>query len=120
MRTQPALNWLQALGVELTPYAWATHILICAAIQAFAAGALRVAGVSKPWWFGAVLAIGYAWSREKTEMEFILKDAAHANSVGAFWYRGFIPLEWDWSSQVQFYAPAAAVLVIAWCLERKA
>jgi hypothetical protein len=112
------MNWFARIGVELTPYAWATHILIGAAIQALVALALRLGRVQRAWWFGAAVVIGYAWSREKTEFEFSLKSAAHGLSVGPYWYRGFVPLEWDIASQWQFYAPAIAVCLIAWAAER--
>jgi hypothetical protein len=113
------MNWFQQLGVTLTPYAWATHILICVAIQSIVASALGLARVRQSWWFGAAVAIGYAWSREKTEFEFVLKETAHGDTVGPYWYRGFIPLEWDWASQWQFFAPAIAVLLVAWAVERR-
>jgi len=92
--------------------------LICAVIQAVVASGLRLARIRQAWWFAAVFAIGYAWSREKTEFEFSLKAAAHGRSVGPYWYRGFISFEWPWSSQFEFYAPAIAVILIAWAVER--
>ena len=112
------LNWLQQVGVAFTPYAWFGHILIAAAMQALIAGGLTLARVRQAWWLGAAVAIGYAWSREKTEFEFALKYAAHAPSLGPYWYRGYVPLEWDVASQCQFYAPAIAVIVIACAAER--
>jgi hypothetical protein len=93
--------------------------LICAVIQAATASGLRLARVHQAWWLGAALAIGYAWSREKTEYEFSLKAAAHGRSVGPYWYRGFVAFEWPLSSQFEFYAPAIAVLAIAWMVERR-
>ena len=113
------LNWLSQVGIFFTPYAWAGHILIAAAMQALIAGGLTLVRVRQAWWLGAAVAIGYAWSREKTEFEFALKYAAHAPSLGPYWYRGFVPLEWETSSQWEFYAPAIAVIVIAWAVERR-
>jgi hypothetical protein len=88
-------------------------------MQALIAVALEAARVRRAWWFGAAVAIGYAWSREKTEFEFALKYAAHGHSLGPYWYRGFVPFEWDISSQWQFFAPSIAVTLIAWAVERR-
>jgi len=88
-------------------------------MQALIALGLTAARVRQAWWLGAAVAIGYAWSREKTEYEFALKYAAHGRSVGPYWHRGFLPLEWDAASQWQFYAPTIAVILIAWAAERK-
>jgi hypothetical protein len=110
---------LAQVGVFFTPYAWAGHVLIAAAMQALIALTLTAARVRQAWWLGSAVAIGYAWSREKTEYEFALKYAAHGRSVGPYWYRGFLPLEWDAASQWQFYAPAIAVILIAWAAERR-
>lgn len=88
-------------------------------MQALIALGLTAGRVRRAWWFGAAVAIGYAWSREKTEHEFALKYAAHGHSVGPYWYRGFVPFEWDPSSQWQFYAPAIAVTLTAWAMERR-
>jgi len=87
-------------------------------MQAAIAIGLSAARVRQAWWFGAAVAIGYAWSREKTEYEFALKYAAGGHSVGPYWYRGFVPFAWDLSSQWQFFAPAIAVILIAWAVER--
>src|ERR1700733_13572642 len=111
------LNWLSQVGVFFTPYAWAGHILIAAAMQALIAGGLTLARVRQAWWLAAAVCIGYAWSREKTEFEFALKYAAHPPSLGPSRDRGGGPLEWDVASQWQFYAPAIAVIVIAWAAE---
>jgi hypothetical protein len=94
-------------------------VLIAAATQSLIAVGLKAARVRQAWWFGAAFAIGYAWSREKTEYEFALKYAAHEHSVGPYWYRGFAPFAWDRSSQWQFFAPAITVLAIAWAVERR-
>ena len=88
-------------------------------MQALIAAGLQLARIRQAWWIGAAVAIGYAWSREKTEFEFALKYAAHGRSVGPFWYRGFVPFEWPISSQWEFYAPTIAVLAIAWAVERR-
>ena len=94
-------------------------MLIAAAMQALIAAILRLARIRQAWWIGAALAIGYAWSREKTEFEFALKYAAGGHSVGPYWYRGFVPFEWPASSQWEFYAPAIAVTLMAWIVERR-
>ncbi|HTJ64888.1 MAG TPA: hypothetical protein VL899_13875 [Alphaproteobacteria bacterium] len=114
------LGWLQWLGVVLTPVAWATHIAIAVAMQSLVALAIGRTRLSNPWWIGAAFATAYAYSREKTEFEFHLKAINHLRTVGPYWYRGFIPLEWDLSSQFQFYAPAAAVILLALAIDRRA
>jgi hypothetical protein len=88
-------------------------------MQALIAAGLTLARIRQAWWLAAAVAIGYAWSREKTEFEFALKYAAGGRSVGPYWYRGFVPLEWPASSQWEFYAPAIAVILIAWVVERR-
>jgi hypothetical protein len=93
--------------------------LIAAAMQALIAAILGLARIRQAWWIGAAVAIGYAWSREKTEFEFALKYAAGGRSVGPYWYRGFVPFEWPAASQWEFYAPAIAVILIAWGAERR-
>jgi hypothetical protein len=113
------LNWLQWLGVVLTPVAWATHVLIALAMQALVALAVSRTRLANPWWIGATFATAYAYSREKMEFEFHLKAVNHLRTLGPFWYRGFIPFEWDVASQFQFYAPAAAVILLAWAIERR-
>ncbi len=37
------------------------------------------------------------------EFEFALKAAANLRTVGPFWYRGWLPVEWDLDSQIQFW-----------------
>ena len=103
----------------MTPYAWAAHAAMGVAIQGACALALIFARIRNAWWIGAALSIGYWWSREKTEFEFHLKSMAHATSLGAYWYRGFIPLEWDVASQVQFYAPAITNILLALLLSSR-
>lgn len=106
-------DFLAQLGIFFTPYAWAGHVLLGLAIQLAAALALRRAGVPGAWWLGAVLSIGFWWGREKMEFEFALKAAANLRTVGPFWWRGWLPLEWDLPSQFQLYAPAAVNLALA-------
>jgi hypothetical protein len=113
------LNWLQWIGVVLTPVAWATHIVIALVMQAIVAAAVSRTRLANPWWIGATFAIGYAYSREKTEFEFHLRAVDHVRSVGPYWYRGFISFEWDLASQFQFYAPAIAVILLAWAIDRR-
>lgn len=107
------MDWLAGIGVAFTPYAWAGHALMGVLIQCLIALPLRRGGIRNAWWIGAALSIGYWWSREKTEFEFHLKGLAHALSLGPYWYRGFLPLEWDSASQFQFYAPVAVNILLA-------
>jgi hypothetical protein len=104
---------LAELGVFFTPYAWLGHVLLGLAIQLAIALPLRRARVPCAWWLGAAVSIGFWWGREKMEFEFALKAAAHLGTVGPFWYRGWLPLEWDLASQSQLYAPAAVNLALA-------
>ena len=109
-----ALDFLRNLGVVLTPYAWATHILLGLIIQLVLAVILQALGVRNAWWIAAALSIGFWWGRKKFEFEYALKIAEHLQTVGPFWYRGWLPLEWPWPRQLEFYAPAAANLFLAW------
>jgi hypothetical protein len=104
---------LAQLGVAFTPYAWAAHVLLGVAIQLVVALPLQRARVDAAWWIGAAVSIGFWWGREKVEFEFALKAAANLRTLGPFWYRGWLPLEWDVDSQFQLYAPAAATVLIA-------
>lgn len=110
---------LAHIGTATIGYAWATHILLALIIQAIAALILRRAGVRNAWWIGAALAIGFYWGRKKMELEFVLQMAAHLHSHAAFWYRGWLPFEWPLAWQIQFYAPAAATLLVAFLAERR-
>jgi hypothetical protein len=113
------LDDLGQLGVVLTPYAWATHILLGLGIQIIAALILRRAGVRNAWWIAAALSIGFWWGRKKIEYEFALKAAAHLSTLGPFWYRGWLPVEWRLVRQFELYAPAAANIVAALAFNRR-
>jgi len=104
---------LARLGVLFTPHAWAGHVLLGLAIQLAIALPLLRARVAGAWWLAAAVSIGFWWGREKMEFEFALKAAAHLDTVGPFWHRGWLPLEWDVASQFQLYAPAAVNLALA-------
>ena len=104
---------LAALGILFTPYAWAGHVLLGLAIQAAVAMPLRRAGVGVAWWLGAAVSIGFWWGREKMEFEFALKAAAGLHTVGPFWWRGWLPFEWDAASQFELFAPALVNLATA-------
>ena len=104
---------LAQLGIFFTPYAWAAHVLLGLAIQLAVALPLRRAGVPGAWWLGAAVSIGFWWGREKMEFEFALKAAANLRTVGPFWYRGWLPFEWDLASQSQLFAPAIVNLALA-------
>jgi hypothetical protein len=110
------LAWL---GVVLTPYSWATHILLGLVIQLVAGLILQWCGVRNAWWIAAALSIGFWWGRKKIEYEFALKAAAHLQSVGRFWYLGWLPLEWPWPRQLDLYAPSAANILAALALNRR-
>jgi hypothetical protein len=107
------------LGVALTPYAWATHILLGVAIQIVLALVLQAAGVRNAWWIAAALSIGFWWGRKKFEFEDMLKAAAHLQSVGPFWYRGWVPFEWPLQRQLEFYAPAVVNILAALLATRR-
>lgn len=112
-------EFLAWLGVAATPYAWATHIALGLVVQFVLGLILRWAGVRNAWWIAASLSIGFWWGRKKFEFEYALKAAAHLQTVGPFWYRGWLPFEWDWARQGEFYAPAAANVVAALLLSRR-
>jgi len=109
---------LAQIGIFFTPYAWAGHVLLGLAIQLAVALPLRRAGVAAAWWLGAAVSIGFWWGREKMELEFALKAAANLRTVGPFWYRGWLPFEWDLASQFQLFAPAAVNLALAALMRR--
>jgi hypothetical protein len=104
---------LAELGILFTPYAWAGHVLLGLALQAVIALPLRWAGARSAWWIAAAGSIGFWWGREKMEFEFALKAVAQLHTVGPFWWRGWLPFEWDHASQLQFAAPALANLAVA-------
>lgn len=93
-----------------------SHAVIAVAMQAVIALALGLARVRQGWWFGAVFAIGFYFSRKKFEVEL------HADPSGSHkaltWDLGWIPALWPAAYQLQFYAPAAAVLLVAFLVER--
>ena len=44
---------------------------------------------------------------------------ARVQAAGApFWWRGWMPWDWGWSSAMEFLAPTAACLLVAWCAGR--
>jgi|WetSurMetagenome_2_1015567.scaffolds.fasta_scaffold334124_1 hypothetical protein len=92
------------------------HVVIGVAIQAAIGVALSLAGVRRAWWFGAAFAIGFYFSRKKLEVEL------HADPSGVHkastWGLGWVPFLWPATYQLQFYAPAAAVLLMAFLVER--
>ncbi len=80
---------------------------------------LQAARVRQAWWIAASVSAGFWWGREKVEYEFALKAAAGLHTVGPFWWRGWLPFSWGWSSAIQFLAPTAAALLLALLLERR-
>ena len=93
-----------------------SHVVIGVAMQAAIALALGLARVRRAWWFGAVFAIGFYFSRKKLEVEL------HADPSGrhkaATWDLGWVPVLWPPAYQLQFYAPTAAVVLLAVLVER--
>lgn len=88
-----------------------SHIVIGVAMQAALALDLGLARVRKAWWFGAVFAIGFYFSRKKLEVE--LRADPSGLHRAATWDLGWIPFLWPKAYQLQFYAPTAAVLIVA-------
>lgn len=88
-----------------------SHVVLALAMQAVVGVALSLFRITKAWWFGAMLAIGFYFGRKKLEVEL------HADPSGlhkaATWDLGWIPFLWPAAYQLQFYAPAAAVLLVA-------
>lgn len=109
---------LDLLGYVFTPYAWLGHVLLGIGIQLTAAVPLRLVGVRAAWWIAAALSAGFWWGREKMEHEFALKAASGLRTVAPFWWRGWMPWDWGWSSAMEFLAPATACLAVAWCAGR--
>jgi GNAT superfamily N-acetyltransferase len=93
-----------------------SHIVIGVAMQSVIGLALGLARVRRAWWFGAAFAIGFYFSRKKLEVEL------HADPSGlhkaSTWDLGWIPFFWPRAYQLQFYAPTAAVLIVAVLVER--
>lgn len=110
---------LNQLGVAFTPYAWLGHVLMGLGIQLAIGLPLQAARVRQAWWIAASVSAGFWWGREKVEYEFALKAAAGLHTVGPFWWRGWLPFSWGWSSAIQFLAPTAAALLLALLLERR-
>lgn len=118
--TRPMLPLLNQLGYVFTPYAWLGHVLLGLVIQAVAAVPLRLAGVAAAWWIGAALSAGFWWGREKVEYEFALRNLAGLRTLAPFWWRGWLPFDWGWSSAAEFLAPTTACLLLAWYVGRPA
>ena len=112
------LHLLGWLGIVLTPYAWATHILLGIVIQIVLGVILRRAGVRNAWWIAAAVSIGFWWGRKKLEYELALMTAAHLHTDGPFWYLGWLPIEWPIRRQFELYAPAAANILVALIADR--
>ena len=105
--------FLNVVGVVFTPYAWFGHVLLGIGIQLAVGLPLALARVQAAWWIGAAVSAGFWWGREKMEHEFALKVAAGLRSVGPFWWRGWLPVEWGGTSAWEFLAPTLAGLLIA-------
>lgn len=111
--------FLGQVGVFFTPYAWLGHVLLGFCIQGGVALPLRAMRVRSAWWFGAAVSAGFWWGREKVEFEFALKAAAGLRTVGPFWWRGWIPVEWGAASAWEFLAPTLAGIAVAVVMERR-
>lgn len=116
--TKDAVVLLDQLGRFFTPYAWLAHVILGLCIQLVVALPLRLAKVRCAWWIGAAVSAGFWWGREKMEYEFALKFAAGLHTVGPFWWRGWLPIEWDTASMWQFLAPTLVGCVLAAMMAR--
>jgi hypothetical protein len=100
----------------LARYPPLSHVVIGVAMQSLIGAGLALARIRGAWWFGAVFAIGFYFSRKKLEVEL------HADPSGlhkaSTWALGWIPFLWPAAYQLQFYAPTAAVLLVAAVVER--
>ncbi len=112
-------EFLNNVGVFFTPHAWLGHVLLGLCIQFVVAMPLKVAGVRAAWWVGAAVSAGFWWGREKVEHEFALKAAAGLHTLGPFWWRGWLPVEWGARSAWEFLAPTLAGLLIAVTMEHR-
>ena len=110
---------LGQLCVFFTPYAWFGHSLLGLCIQVVVALPLQLARVRSAWWIGAAVYAGFWWGREKMEYEFSLKALAGLHTVGPFWWRGWLPFEWDTASMWQFLSPTLVGLFAAFMMERR-
>jgi hypothetical protein len=88
-----------------------SHVVIALLLQVIVATTLRIARAPSPWWFGATVAITFYFSRKKLEIEH-LADPSGAHKA-ATWTMGWFPPLWPWPYQIQFYAPALAVVCVA-------
>lgn len=94
-----------------------SHVVIGLMLQVIVATALRIARAPNPWWFGATATIAFYFSRKKLEIEHHADpDGAHK---AATWVLGWFPPQWPWPYQVQFYAPALAVVCVALLASRR-
>lgn len=88
-----------------------SHTVLALVMQAVVGAVLTLFRTGRAWWFGAVFAIGFYFGRKKLEVEL------HADPSGlhkaATWGLGWVPFHWPVAYQLQFYAPAAAVLLVA-------
>lgn len=95
----------------LARYPALSHVVIAVGLQAIISLVLMVFRVRSAWWFGATFAIAFYFSRKKLEIEF------HADPTGlhkaATWDMGWIPLLWPQAYQLEFYAPAVVVILVA-------
>jgi hypothetical protein len=106
----------RGLANFLALYPPLSHVVIGVAMQSVIGVVLALARIRRAWWFGAAFAIGFYFSRKKLEVEL------HADPSGLHkawtWDLGWIPFFWPMAYQIQFYAPTAAVLLVAMVVER--
>ncbi len=123
---------LRRLGVMLTPWAWLSHIALGCCLQIAVAAFIYVGGIAarhmeleaafvgEALWYGATASIFFWYGRKKFEHERWLACKAAAaceaniETVGPYWYLGWLPTSWLLTRQLELYAPSAANVVLAW------
>ena len=59
---------------------------------------------------GTLCVFVFYWSREKTQYQYKIKGDKPTYTV---WYKGWLPFEWDFASQLDLYVPVAFYLLIS-------
>lgn len=86
-----------------------SHVVVGLLMQLGIAAPLIIGRILRAWWFGAAATIAFYFSRKKLQME----QWGVAHHSHAPWRLGFDPLHWPGPYQIQFYAPAVAVILMA-------
>ena len=58
----------------------------------------------------ATFVVAWWWSREKTQHEYRVKDSKPTYTV---WHKGWLPLEWDRHSILDFVLPVVVVVLVS-------